>query len=309
MGWAGGSGPKHFSRSRTGQTVAILDLPYGDISSTTVSHPPLPNQKPRYDQHCQWCARDPTTSLELDIPPVRGSVSGPRRLAGAVSPCSTLSGASARGKSMKRGSILRITALLGLFGFLLTGISVPISSSSAAAANERYVGEWAGRVHLGRGGPCTSSDTNVVRCTSNPVEGRAYHVWCVGAGEATVSTPEPRPAGSMAAVPCEDKPAPGELPFSSISGTSEAEFDLFPDAPGGFQGTCAHVPGVQCRTRGDNNHKFYVKCTMGGPGATMTTDITITAYRACRSQRTRRGHFQLHSPVHRLIGYLRPIQG
>jgi hypothetical protein len=43
MGWAGGSGQKHFSRSRTGQTVVILDLPYGDISTTTVSHPPLPN--------------------------------------------------------------------------------------------------------------------------------------------------------------------------------------------------------------------------------------------------------------------------
>jgi hypothetical protein len=177
---------------------------------------------------------------------------------------------------MKRGSVLRITALLGLFGFLLTSISVSISSSSAAAANERYVGEWAGRVHLGAGGPCTSSDTNVVRCTSNPVAGRAYHVWCVGAGEATVSTPEPRPAGSMAAVPCEDKPAPDELPHSSIAGAREAEFDLFPDAPGGFEGTCAHVPGVQCNVRA-NKHVFDVKCTAAGPGANTTTDISITA--------------------------------
>lgn len=173
--------------------------------------------------------------------------------------------------------VLWMIALVGVFGLLLTGISVSVSSSGAGAANERYVGEWAGTVHLGAGGPCTSSDTNVVRCTSNPVAGRAYHVWCVGAGEATVSTPEPRPAGSMAAAPCDDKPAPDELPHSSIAGTREAEFDLFPDAPGGFEGTCTHVPGVQCNTKGDNKHKFYVKCTAAGPGANTTTDISITA--------------------------------
>ena len=184
-----------------------------------------------------------------------------------------------RSMAPRRGMnrIPRPSALLALLVCLITSISVSVSSPGASAANERYVGEWAGRVFLGAGGPCTSSDTNVVRCTSGPIEGRAYHVWCVGAGEATLSTPEPRPAGSMAAALCEDKPAPEELPHSSIAGTSEAEFDLFPDAPGGFEGTCAHVPGVQCTTRGDNKHKFYVKCTMAGPPANTTTDIAITA--------------------------------